>query len=350
MDGLIQITNTKHLTKSVNLSKSPEAFLLDNFFKRKEYSKRHVVVAEYLNYKTNLAKFDARLGNGHQVGNQGSTTKQFTIPTSREFKVFDIEQIEAMTVKGSAYDDPASLINQVNGKIKQEIASLKSRVVARKELMAAQAMTTGIITVTINGGVTDTINMGFVTNVNKKQLTGDDRWTGTPDLINQLRAHIKVITANSGKKPTHLILGGTAAEKFLANSAVKTALDTNNYRVGAIDLTAQTTRTANYLGTILGVQVWEYLQVYLDDNDAEQLYIPANMAILVSPNDNMVDFYAPATRLGNDGIPVYKSGEMFLESKILEGNRGVKWELEQSSTPMLLEPSSIYSVTVTGDS
>jgi hypothetical protein len=105
----------------------------------------------------------------------------------------------------------------------------------------------------------------------------------------------KVQMAKTGNMPTDVVLGSTAAANFIQNSTVAAVLDIKNISAGALTLITQFSESgAIYLGTFMGVNVWQYTGTYIADGTGTVTpYVGADLAIFLDtdPARNAARFY-----------------------------------------------------------
>jgi hypothetical protein len=201
--------------------------------------------------------------------------------------------------------------------------------------MAAQMLTTGKISYPgdNDGGPAFNIDIGVDASY-FNTLSGTSLWTdAASNPASQVFDWQRMINATTGGNLVEVILGWEAAEAFLNNATVRTALNQNNFRAGSLTLDP----AANYLGNYANVNWYVYSQEYIaDDGSTQNLLNPKAALWMPNPSDFMGEtIYGPVPEL--DAIFV---GEYF--SKMWpEQDPPSWWVLVASSVlPMAYEPGS----------
>ncbi|MCL5105676.1 MAG: major capsid protein, partial [Armatimonadetes bacterium] len=102
----------------------------------------------------------------------------------------------------------------------------------------------------------------------------------TSDPVNDIRNWKMTNIQLSGVTPDTLILGEDAAAAFLSDDQVKALLDVRNMMVGQVNV-QDLPNGAEYIGTIVGVDIFAYPEWYIDDDTGvETPMIAASHAIL----------------------------------------------------------------------
>lgn len=149
----------------------------------------------------------------------------------------------------------------------------------------------------------------------------------------------------SGINADVCLLGSAAAEAFIGNADVREALETNNFKVGALDLTVAPVTGAFYLGRINGIEFYEVTQQYVDDSGTTTDMLATDRAVLVASNAPFRVHLGPSYRIENQKA-VAMMGEYFLEVDSESGSRFLQWNCEQKSLPTIHDPGAVISAKV----
>lgn len=158
----------------------------------------------------------------------------------------------------------------------------------REEWMAAQLLLTGAMTCQSDE------HPAIVVDLNRNaahtvQLTGAAVWGATGvDPYQNLRTFAKITQRNSGYHPSIVILDPLAADNFVSSAGVQRVMNSYRQTTGNIDLAGKVTggglgEEVKYLGTIGEFEVFQYQQLFEDDNGVIQQFMPDNTVIMGNP-------------------------------------------------------------------
>jgi hypothetical protein len=343
----IDFTSPRHLTTAINTAQVETPFLLNQFFPSPENAGAETVDFEVTRTTDKRAKFVGPEQEAREVGKSSSKVMTVKIPTTFEKKTFTQFELKAFMPQVSSYISQREQASDTDSYVKREVEALKRRVIVRREDMAAQALFGGGITVT-QDNYEWSVDYGYVADVNTLAKSGTAKWNGgsTCNILADIRT-VKVLAAKRGVAITMAIMHPEVAELVLSDAKVMEALHNNNFRVGALDQTKYADVTdATYIGTLLGVELWMYSREYVADNGTATSMIPNTKVLFASKNNDNKLFYAPITRIDQNGLVIVSSGEMYLDSFVSENKRSMKWELEQKSLPAILNPDAFVVMTV----
>lgn len=347
MTANIDIFEYRSLTTAINKIKSPEPFLLDKIFKTKQSHVADKIDIEIMEGSAKLAAFANQNEGAHLVNKGTRTVKTISLPRTYEKKVFNASELQSFKPLGDIYAGSAAERAQgANEMVLTELDELKARALRRREQMAAEALSTGAISV-------DQENINFSVDyefVNTKQLitlSGAAKWdAGTaPDIGKQMKGYKRDIMRACGVSPNIAILGSSAADLFVSNAEIKKQLDNLNYKIGALDLTGEAGTAAIFLGRLYGIDFYEYNQQYLNSSGVATDMIAATKCILIAQSSAFRLHYGPMYRIENGNLKVYTS-EMLVESKTNDDKTILEWKAEQKSLPTIHDPGAVISLTV----
>jgi len=350
---MIDIFSYRSLTNAVNKIKTRSTFLTDLFFSNRVPT--HPTDSfdfEVVTSKDRVATFSDRYAKvPHNIKGLSRTVQRMSIPRTYEARPFTADELSSFTpnLTGSIYiGSAAEIAANAQRAILQEIAQLQDRVVGLRELMTAQAITTGIINITVDG-VTRTCEFGYSAGTHTTTLTGTSRWgQSAADIVGNFATWKKTVVKRTGMARLACVMGSNAFLLFRKDASVLKQLDNNNNRVGAIDMSqVSDVRLGAYRGMYDGCEIYEYEQEYQDANDATQQYFDTNqvvMGALNNPNNRM--HFGPIYRIGDNGQALTISNEFLLYPVINASKTEVSWEMEQKSIPAIHEPNAFFSAIV----
>lgn len=354
MSANIDIYSYASLTNAVNLLKPGRSFILDKFFTNRQNHATRTIYYGKQSATDKLAVFVNPHENPRLVAQMEKGAWMFELPITREKKFWNAEDLAREKVVGEIFIGDASMITtQANEKILYEIQDLKNRVIRLREWMAAQAMSTGTITVT-QANISFTINYNFGLGTNLVTNTGTDLWDNTSSKPLAQIDTWKSAMAARGYKMTDCLLGSEAAKDFKAHASIIADNLRAGYLIGTINRTNPFTDYGNYIGNINGIDFWEYSYQYTNSSNVSTPMISAERAVFVgtptdmTPASNPFRLHTgPIYRIaGTNGVQTIRN-EMFLESEVNAAKTNLEFRLEQCSLPAIHDANAIISVIAT---
>jgi len=348
----IQYYEWRSLTNAVNKVKRLNPFLLGMFFKRKEGHADEKIDVEIIESSAKMAQFVGKHAPPKLLSKRARKVYTFKIPRTFEGKVFDADELAKfkMSADGTYIGSVAERERQTQEFVLQELGDLKDRVINRRELMAAQALVSGVVTVA-EGGVTNTADYGFVDGTHLLELSGTSRWgQSASDIPQAFVTHPRNIRRRTGNynAPVVCTMGYAAADTFRKDPAVMKELNNLNYQVGRLNLNkGEDQPGVNFIGTYKNIDCYEYGQSYKDENDVEQELFPTDRAVFHQHSDNNRIHTGPIYRIDKANNQTLKIiNEYLMDVTTDKYNTSVEWTLEQKSLPILHDPDSTVSIDV----
>lgn len=325
--------------------KTPQLFLLRTFFPTVEDHLTRKIDIETLSATDRLAVYVGIGEQSKQVQTPAHAVKTFTLPMTDEHKFFLSEDLYLSKTHGVGngiyVTGSPQIVNNRNQKIANAAADLVDRVRRRMEWAAAKALTTGKIE--YSGDSTEfLLDFGFTT-AHKTTLTGTARWgESAADPLAALRAAKKAVQKRTGVTPTMVVMGSAAAAAFITDETVRVRLDGNLARWGSLDLTTAADGGADFLGTILGMRIFEFTQSYTDANGATAEMWPENLVMVAAESRNRRIHRAPI--FWEEEGP--QTGEFATRQIVKKRPDGRLIEVASSALPIIHDPDSIQLLTV----
>lgn len=343
----IDIYDGRSLTEAINLMIAPETFLINMFWGTPKYHITNKIDIEIYDNGAELAQFANQQEESLLVNKRTRAVQTVNIPRTYERKVWTAQELADFRNVGQIYlADEAAISRQADEMIMQELEIMKQRVLRRREWMAAVGLDTGVLSIS-QPNIEFTVNYLYTSN-QKIILTGGDLWsastTGLP--VNNIRTWKRSILQRCHISPSVMILGTDAAKAFIENAQVQAYLNKNmGYNVGQLDLSGAGTDAANYLGKVVGVDVYEYTQQIDIDGIATDM-IGVDKAILVAKSGDFRMHFAPVYRLTDGGGLSVLNQDMLVEATVNDKKTKLEWEVEQKSLPTIHNPNNVISATV----
>jgi hypothetical protein len=351
-DGLINIYDKRSLTNAVRKVKVVQPFILDKFFTRKKQHSSEKIDVEITESKAKLAQFVNQDEGAKLIGKKTKSVKTITVPRTFEKKVWTAQELaDYKALIGNVYASKEERQRAANEMVADEVADLKDRIMNRREEMACQILNTGKISIA-QEGIGFELDFGFKTDTLENgghivTLAEAYQWDdgASKNIINDVRSVKTAIQRRSGKTVDTCILGEDAAKWFIADTAVKSALDNLNYKVGMIDLNKANEQYGIYIGRFMGIDFFEYNQQYDVDGVTTDLINPKKAIFLPSNADYDLHF-GPIYRISESGDLNIITSEFLLEPKVNEEKTFLEWKIEQKSLPAIGDSDIIVSMTV----
>lgn len=343
----INLFEGRSLTNAINKVKTVDSFVVDSFFKS-EYHAADKIDIEIRYGTDRIAQFVNSEEKAKPVRKLHRRVKTVTPPRTFESKSFTAFELSRYNQAGDLYVSSVAERDKIsNEMILTDLSELKSRGVRRREQMACEGLSSGKIVVS-QDNIDFEVDFDF--EVGKHLLTMSSKKWGTSEaeIIKNIRTWKKAIMARSGSVADTLILGESAAEAFLEDSAVQNLLNNRNVNVGSLELN-KPAASADFLGKIAGVDIYCYSQQYTADEGGTTTVknmIPTDRAILVASSaPGFRLHFAPIYRIEGGSLKSYQS-ELYVESFTNEDKTALEWKVEQKCLPAIHEPDAVISVKV----
>lgn len=294
----ISMFDTRTILKALEQQPKPKTFLRDMFFSGDpEYSDTAKVDIDIVKGRKIMAPFVSPVLEGKVLADQGFTTKTFEAPLLKPKKKTTAEDI-LKRLPGEPLYSGMSPDERAGIKLGKDLAELNDSIDRRIEWMCAQALFEGKIAVA-GEGVNYEIDFGVPSEV----LTGSALWDADgSNPIDTLRSIFGSVVKASGVNPDTVILAEDVVPYFINHSAVQSLLDKRLINTGQID-PRQLPNGATYLGYIneLGMNIYSYLDWYLDEAGDEQPMVPAKKILVGSTRAQTTMNYGAVTIKDDNG-------------------------------------------------
>ncbi len=342
----MDIFSTYVLNRVVENLQRPASFLLDMFFPAIQTEDSEEIHFDIDQSKPRLAPFVSPLVAGKVVAGEGFESKSFKPAYVKDKRRFDASAPLKRQL-GETIGGTLSPMQRRETAINRALTNQLENLTRREEVMAAEALRTGRITV--NGDNYPTVVVDFQRDaLLTKTLTTGDRWGETgANVLDNLEDWAGTIQTQSGAAARTLVMDPLAWRLFKNNAKVEKQLDIRRgtgigLRTDPISF-GQGHDKARYVGSIGDFDCWVYNDVYVNDAGAVQQLLPAYTVLLVSPQQ------LEGTRcygVIHDEKAQYQASRYFIKSW-LEEDPAVRWLLMQSA-PLLVpyRPNSSMCITV----
>ncbi|WP_297525133.1 major capsid protein [Sulfurovum sp.] len=306
----VDIFTPRTMIRALNQENVANTFLLDLLFTNVEVSDTKYVDIDIVKGDERLAPFVAPIVEGELVEDQGYKTNTYEPPYIKPKFMTSAAQLLNERNPGTSIYGGESPAQRAALKLTKEIQDGEKMIRRREEWMAAQAITTGTITVS-GKGVERVIDFGMAAS-HKVTLSGTDLWSDTTnsDPISDIKEWGRLVS-DDGDANADVIIGGAGAiDALLGHPKVKEALDTRRIDLGLID-PKQLAKGVIYHGTIkdtgVNMDVYEYNGSYKDESGTRQRYIADGRIVVTSTTADFRRNYAAIQDLdaGLVAMPIF---------------------------------------------
>jgi len=314
---------TKYMVEKLEITPSPTSFL-KSFFKTKTTSAKNVSI-EVKRHGEPIAVDVMRGAEGNLNSFAKSTEKIMTPPYFAER--FSLNELDGYDrIFGDMQEVSGDSFAMVLDEAAQKIQLLKDKVNRRYELMAAQVLQTGIITL-VNGD-----NIDFKRHADSKGVLGVGNWWTEaaidPDTTLQEGAKFIRTQGLYAGGEFNVIFGSKAWNAYLNNTKKQAKSDIKDWKLSDIVSPVQFGVGSTFLGrTSTGAynfNLWGYEQFYNPAGTDKTGKVPyvAPEQIIILPNDMSFSFaYAGVPHLKRNPSSVampeyiaYAPGEFFIDN------------------------------------
>lgn len=269
----------RSLTGAINKIQAAPQFLLNKLFTNRVQVFSEDIDVDIVVGGKSLAPFVSPIEEGTVLTKLGREMQTVKAPRIRVKKNLNAQELLVDRAVGANLyvADGGGVDTWKKQKIGQELQDIKSRILRTKEWMAAQALQ-GKLTVS-QENIEFEIDFNFPT-AHKPALSGTERWSDTANAKphDDLLEWKRLISAATGFTGNLAICGKNVPGYLLNNAKVRTLLDTRNLSIGQLAF-----ENGNYIGRLVGVDIFSYDATYTDASGTTQSFIPDDAVILVAP-------------------------------------------------------------------
>ena len=289
MPDAIAYTTAKLVGLVPNL-KTSQNFLLDLLFRGLVEADTEEVLIDVDVGLRRMAPFCSPLVEGKLVEQRKYQTNKFKPAYIKDKRAPDlrkpVRRMIGERVGGELTGAERELAN-----LQVEMADQVDMVNRRLEWMAAQALTTGTVTIAGEGFPTTVIDFGRSASLTVA-LSGTNRWGQTVNSVGrdtnidgQLTDWAAAILKASGATPTDLIFTNGAWKKFKTAEGVQGAIYYPQLSGGenAIEAGPKVQKGGVFMGIWGQFRLWLYNDWYIDSNNVEQPMLPDGTVIMSGP-------------------------------------------------------------------
>lgn len=298
----INIYRTQTLLRAVEKMMPLRTFFRTTFFPGMDTFVTEEVMLDFKKGKRKMAPFVAPRVGGITMDRQGYRTDKYKAPKIAPQRAITVDDLVMRGMGENVFSQrtPADRQAELLGK---DLAEMEEMVTRREEWMIRELLFNGKI---VMKGYIDNSNANIVEQeldylfTQKEILLADDRWGQVAATIyDNLKAWRLEVIKSSGKAPTMVLLGQSAADEFLKDADILGKFDKINFALGQINPIVRDD-ALTYLGrlTELGLDLYTYNDWYLDDDGTEYPFVPADHILMARPNLGEI-LYGAVTQMEN---------------------------------------------------
>ncbi len=343
----MDIFTTTVLNRVVSHLPQPSSFLLDFFFPDVQTEDNEEIHFDIDKSKPRLAPFVSPLVGGKVVVDDGYETKSFRPAYVKDKRRFNPNQPLKRRI-GETIGGSLTPMNRREAALNRSLNNQLQNLTRTEEVMAAQALTTGRITVQGENYPTTVVNFQREAELTQV-LTGATRW-GEPgvDVLNDIEDWADSVQNHSGAASTKVVMDPLAWRLFRSHPRVEKLLEQRRGTNATISTDPMARGNGNdrarYVGFIGDFDFWVYNDVYVDPiTNLSRKLLPDYTVIMGSQSQ------LEGTRcygLIQDEKANYRASRFFTKSW-LEEDPAVRWLLMQSA-PLVVpyRPNASFCATV----
>ena len=262
----------------------PTSFLRDRFFSNVvpfETAKIDVDIVGSGGRK--IAPFVNPKIGGKVIEHAGYTTNSYEAPEVSPWMITTAEEL-LKRMPGEPIYGSKSPIERAAEQVGRDLAKLDEIITRREEVMCAEALFKGSVTVK-GEGYDDLISYWPKATGDQPKTTLTNLWTASGTTAAQIMADLRSVRTTMIKKgggtPNQIIVGSAALNALIEKLQAAGALDNRRVDLGHID-PQQLPNGVTYWGYLKdsALDIYSYDEWYLSDEGKEEPIVPANLVLM----------------------------------------------------------------------
>ena len=313
-----------------------------SFFPGKQASTKYVSVeVERGDEKVAVDVVRGADGNRNSFGR--STEKIFEPPYFREY--FELTELDLYDRMIGSENISESVLADFASSVSDKLGLMQAKIDRKYELMCAQALIDGIITLKNGDNIDFKRKAGSLVD-----LTGSAWTNDANNPLDHLKNGAEFIRKNGKAQGGvyNVIMGESALTAFLGNSNVQTRADIRNFNLDAINAPQRNSVGGTYHGRVTGgsylFDIWTYPEFYKNDAGVLVPYITDEKIVILPQSPRFHLAYAAVPRLiGGSDITAqsYVFGE-YMDEK----NTSHIMDIKSAGVPIPVAIDQIYTAEV----
>lgn len=335
----IDITDAKELTRQINNNLQPNRFLA-SFFTTLTHNTKDVMI-DFVEGSQKLAPY-IRDGQESTITNRdGYATRSvhcYDISLKRRTTAFDCLKrlpgeapivANAVSPEDRASELAARDMNELQGRIRRSV-----------EKLISDAMFTGKVFIKdVAGKEIDSVDLGLDDSHKLTKAWSTSNYKG---VVSDLEEAATKVAEDSGLTATDVILGSSAADTASKNDFFLKQLDTKNLAGVAATVNLRVNRGARLVGTVGGLRIWRYDEIFKDASNTKHSIIPADGVVVLADQLQATLHYGIAGDIENG----FFEGE-FAADTWFEKDPPVQWlRVRSAPLPIIEQIAGIATIKV----
>ncbi|MGE6601510.1 major capsid protein [Lysinibacillus fusiformis] len=300
----VNLFETRSMLKFVERMPPVQTFLKDTLFKDDELFPTKKVDIDIKKGRAKIAPYVSEKIGGKVVGNSGYRTETFEPPLVAPTTITTAADIQNRSMGENLYSGRTP-DERAAEKLVKDLKELDVMITRREEVMCAQAIFDGEITVK-GEGVDYVISFNHT---NRETLSGANLWSvSTSDKYADLKRWVRKVQATGFVNTDVVIIAPDVTDVLLKDQQVLKLLDIRNVNIGEFK-PENLPNGATYIGSIAGVgKIYEYSATYYDDlEDEVKPMVPGGTIALASSEVDFSMAYAAVTIAKDEDLVTYEA-------------------------------------------
>ena len=322
----VSLFDFRTLTETVNRIIPTKTVISDNVFANKKQVYANHIEVDIVEGRRKIAPITNPNREAPLVSNLTRKKEIYSFPNVKQKKILDFKDLVGVPPGYNLYSGSGDTIESAKKqKIAEELFELKENVIRRHEYLCCQALS-GKIDYKIDNQ-SYSLDFGMPA-THKITLETTNKWSETTaKILDNIKAWIRLISSDAGKKAKRAYMGSDVADVFLKDEKIVKLLDTAKASIGEIGFEVREKEGVVYHGRLFGVDLYEYSEEFTDEDGSTKPFIPKNSFIL-TPEKNRSIFYSGLIK---DASLETASALPFFAKSWVEQDPGTRYLLVDSS-------------------
>lgn len=342
----ISIYEPRSMARALSELPPARSFLKRLFFSTVETYPTEKVDVDIQIGTRHMAPFVSTTSPGKTVDRTGFSTETYTAPLIAPKRPITVEDIQTRVPGEHIYsgNDPAARQGEL---LRGDLVELDTMITRREEWMCREALISSSVRI-LGDDVDRTIIFPRDASLAVGLLAAADRWdAATADIPAQIREWRRMIVQLTGATPNTMLLSAEAADALLANSNLRTALNTLRMDLGQIAPELRDSG-ATYIGTLAGtgIDLWTYDEWFIEPvSGREDPMIPEKTILLGATNARTAMRYSSVPVVDGESIGMVRSPRV--PESWIERDPAVRWlKLSARPLPVPVQNNAFLTATV----
>lgn len=300
----VNLFETRSMLKFVERLPPVHTFIKDTLFKVPDLFPTAKVDIDIKKGRAKIAPYVSEKIGGKVVENSGYRTETFKPPLVAPTTITTAADLQNRSMGENLYSNRTP-DERAAEKLVRDLRDLDQMITRREEVMCAQVIFDGEITVK-GEGVDRVISFNHT---NREALSGANLWSAsTSQKYADLKRWVRKVQETGFVNPDMAIIAPDVTDVLLKDPEMLKLLDIRNINIGEFK-PEKLPNGATYIGKIAGVgNIYEYAATYYDDLDEQvKPMVPAGTIALVSSEVDFSMAYAAVTIAKDDDLVTYEA-------------------------------------------